>query len=176
MIYNKNFFFSDTLSFNAINDDRAKTDRQQACDLFELKKSIEIRPWISLDTAAILYAVNPVFFWLTLPHKIKNFLRKWPAKYCKYNTLNFFFTYLALCRPFLEKYIKQRANNMKKHLHSQSRARTIWDNLRILEGFSNKLATNTNRKRWHLLINYNLVSRVLLKLGDWKMRGMNKWH
>lgn len=34
MIYNKNFFFSDTLSFNAINDDRAKTDRQQACDLF----------------------------------------------------------------------------------------------------------------------------------------------
>lgn len=80
---------------------------------FELKKSIEIRPWISLDTAAILYAVTPVFFWLTLPHKIKNFLRKWPAKYCKYNTLNFFFTYLALCRPFLEKYIKQRANNMK---------------------------------------------------------------
>lgn len=43
---------------------------------FELKKSIEIRPWISLDTAAILYAVTPVFFWLTLPHKIKNFLRK----------------------------------------------------------------------------------------------------
>lgn len=53
MIYNKNFFFSDTLSFNAINDDRAKTDRQQACDLFWIKKeywntSMDIA-WYSRD-------------------------------------------------------------------------------------------------------------------------------
>lgn len=176
MIYNKNFFFQTLYLLMLSTTTGQRLTASRPVTYFELKKSIEIRPWISLDTAAILYAVTPVFFWLTLPHKIKNFLRKWPAKYCKYDTLNLFFTYLALCRPFLEKYIKQRANNMKKHLHSQSRARTIWDNLRILEGFSNKLATNTNRKRWHLLINYNLVSRVLLKLGDWKMRGMNKWH
>lgn len=176
MIYNKNFFFQTLYLLMLSTTTGQRLTASRPVTYFELKKSIEIRPWISLDTAAILYAVTPVFFWLTLPHKINNFLRKWPAKYCKYNTLNLFFTYLALCRPFLEKYIKQRANNMKKHLHSQSRARTIWDNLRILEGFSNKLATNTNRKRWHLLINYNLVSRVLLKLGDWKMRGMNKWH
>lgn len=113
MIYNKNFFFQTLYLLMLSTTTGQRLTASRPVTYFELKKSIEIRPWISLDTAAILYAVTPVFFWLTLPHKIKNFLRKWPAKYCKYNTLNLFFTYLALCRPFLEKYIKQRANNMK---------------------------------------------------------------